>query len=66
MERQLDGHDYLLGDFSQADIFFAPLLHYLSALPEGARIVAARRGLRRATRRAGRLQGDLAAAAAGT
>ncbi|MBV9835131.1 MAG: glutathione S-transferase family protein [Alphaproteobacteria bacterium] len=41
LERQLDGRDYLLGDFSQADIFFAPLLHYLSALPEGGRIVAA-------------------------
>jgi glutathione S-transferase len=41
LERQLDGGDYLLGSFSLADIFFAPLLHYVNTLPEGARIVAA-------------------------
>lgn len=41
LERQLDGRDYLLGSLTLADIFFAPLLHYLKSLPEGARIVAA-------------------------
>jgi glutathione S-transferase len=41
LERQLDGRDYLLGGFSLADIFFAPLLHYTNVLPEGGKMIAA-------------------------
>ncbi|MGE0422624.1 MAG: glutathione S-transferase family protein [Reyranellaceae bacterium] len=41
LERQLDGRDYLLGALSLADIFFAPLLHYVHSLPEGAGLIAA-------------------------
>lgn len=41
LEKQLDGRDYLLGGFSLADLFFAPLLHYVNAMPEGGKMIAA-------------------------
>lgn len=41
LERQLDGRDYLAGEFTLADIFFAPTLHYVSTLPEGTQLFAA-------------------------
>jgi len=41
LERRLDGRDYLAGEFTLADIFFSPTLHYLSTLPEGAQMLAA-------------------------
>ena len=41
LDRQLDGRDHLAGVFSLADIFFAPLLHYVNGLPEGKQMVAA-------------------------
>ena len=41
LEERLDGRDWLAGDFSLADIFFGPTLHYLNTLPEGARLIAA-------------------------
>ncbi len=41
LERQLDGRDYLAGEFTLADIFFGPTLHYVSGLPEAAQMLAA-------------------------
>ncbi|MCW5682706.1 MAG: glutathione S-transferase family protein, partial [Xanthobacteraceae bacterium] len=41
LDRQLDGRDFIAGDYSLADIFFAPTLHYANALPEAARMIAA-------------------------
>jgi glutathione S-transferase len=41
LERQLAGRDFLIGDFTLADIFFAPTLHYVSTLPEGGPMIAA-------------------------
>jgi glutathione S-transferase len=38
LERQLESAGYLTGSFTLADIFFAPALHYVSGLPEGAEI----------------------------
>jgi len=40
LERQLDGRDYLLGGFSVADLFYGPLLFYVSTLPEGGKMIA--------------------------
>jgi glutathione S-transferase len=41
LERQLEGRDFLLGAFCLADAYFGPLLHYVSGLPEGARMIGA-------------------------
>lgn len=41
LERRLEGRAFLAGDFSLADIFFAPTLHYANTLPEAARMIAA-------------------------
>jgi glutathione S-transferase len=41
LERQLNGRAYLIGQFTLADIFFAPTLYYASTLPEGAEMVTA-------------------------
>jgi glutathione S-transferase len=41
LERQLGGGPHVAGAFGLADIFYAPLVHYVSQLPEGGRLVAA-------------------------
>ena len=65
LEKRLDGRDYLAGDFTLADIFFAPTLHYVSVLPEGSDMMARAPRvtalLARAAERPG-IQGDLPAA----
>ena len=38
----LAGQDYLAGTLSLADLFFAPVLHYFAATPEGADLLPAR------------------------
>jgi glutathione S-transferase len=41
LDRQLDGRSWIAGDFSFADIIFAPMLHYAGELPEGGAAIAA-------------------------
>jgi glutathione S-transferase len=40
LEAQLAEHDFIAGEFTLADIFFGPTLHYVSKLPEGAQMFA--------------------------
>ena len=41
LDRQLEGREFLAGEFTLGDIFFGPILHYAKTLPEGEQLFAA-------------------------
>jgi glutathione S-transferase len=41
LEKQLEGKTFVAGAFTFADCLYGPILHYVSVLPEGGKMVAA-------------------------